>query len=114
MFPATLGLSPVVYPWVLCAVAAVYAIGAIVNLTGPGSIPDDYARWGYPRGFRFVTAGLEAIALALILDPEMRTAGLMLGGAVMAAAIATLIRARAYFHTIPALIVLALSILLTI
>lgn len=105
-------LPPVAYPWVFYVVTGVFALGAIINLIAPGSIREDYTRWGYPNGFRFVTAALEALAVVLILLPSTRLAGLALGGLIMLAAIATLVRTREYSHAIPAAIVLVASILL--
>lgn len=105
-------LPYVIQPWALYAVIAVFAIGAIVNLLAPGSIRSDYVRWGYPEGFRLVTAMLEASVVVLILLPSTRLSGLVLGGLIMLAAIATLVRAGEYRHMIPAAILLALCILL--
>jgi hypothetical protein len=42
---------PVVYPWLLGLVIAVFGIGTIVNLIAPGSVRQDYARCGYPAAF---------------------------------------------------------------
>lgn len=104
--------SAALQPWGAYAVAAIFLIGALVNLAAPGRIREDYARWGYPAWFRFVTAGLEAVACALILAPATRIAGLALGMAILLAAIATLVRARQYAHAVPALLFLILSGLL--
>ena len=84
------------------AVAAVLAIGAIVNAVGPPPLPAQYVRWGYPENFRFVTAALEATALMLMLSPGTRTLGLLLAALVMIAAVATLLRAKELPHAIPA------------
>jgi hypothetical protein len=107
-----IALLPSIQPWALYAVVAVFAIGTLVNLIAPGSLRQDYVRWGYPAGFNFVTAAFEAVTLALLLLPATRLAGLILAGVIMIAAVATLVRAREFAHTIPALIVLLVSALL--
>lgn len=102
-------LTDVFHHWGPYLVAAVFLVGTLVNLVAPGSIREQYAGWGYPRWFHFVTAGLEAVACALILIPSMRTAGLALGILIMLAAIGTLVRARQYPHILPAFMILILS-----
>ncbi|ARR56046.1 hypothetical protein HY78_22630 [Rhizorhabdus wittichii DC-6] len=85
------------------AVAFVMATGVAVNLAGPAGIRAAYARWGYPAGFRFVTALLEALSAILIPIEATRPWGLMLAAAIMLAAIATLVRAREHLHALPAI-----------
>ena len=85
------------------AVAFVMATGGVVNLAGPAGIRAAYARWGYPAGFRFVTASLEAFSAILVLVGATRSSGLLLAVAIMLAAIATLVRAREYLHALPAI-----------
>lgn len=94
------------------AIAAVFLVGALVNLIGPGAIRREYTHWGYPESFRFVTAALEAAALVLILLPATRLVGLALGAVIMLAAIGTLFRAGQFAHAIPAGVVLIVSALL--
>jgi len=107
-----LEFSPAVEAAALYLLIGVFTIGALVNLIGPRPIRAEYERWGYPKNFRFVTAALEAITVALLLLPSTRLAGLALGAAIMVAAIATLVRAGQYRQTAPAGIVLVLSLLL--
>jgi hypothetical protein len=100
--PATMHL---IITWLIIVI---FAAGAIVNLVAPGSIRDEYKRWGYPVGFRFVTAALEFAAAILMVIPSARSAGLILASLIMLAAIATLVRAKEFSHAIPATIVLIL------
>lgn len=100
-----LGLTAALY-----AVGAVLLVGALVNAIGPKPLREQYRAWGYPPAFRWVTAALEALAVALLISPETRGAGLLLGAVVMMGAIATLVRAREYTHTIPAALVLIASV----
>lgn len=93
------------------AVAFVMAAGGGVNLAGPAGIRAAYARWGYPAGFRFVTAMLEALSATLVLIEETRPWGLMLAAAIMFAAIATLVRAREYLHALPAIAICVAAVI---
>lgn len=105
-------LPAAVQPWALHAIVAVFTIGTFVHLLAPASLGDYYARWGYPRGFRFVTATLEALAAILVLLPSTRFAGLVLACLIMIAAIVTLVRAREYGRIVPAAVVLGLALVL--
>lgn len=102
-------LSTAAQSWLVYIVAAIFVVGALVNLIGPAGVRASYLRWGYPAGFRFVTAALEAAAAALMLLPATRTIGLNVGIAIMLAAIATLIRAREPLHSIPAILLAGAS-----
>lgn len=80
-----------VMTWLL---AALFAVGAVVNAVGPSGIREDYARWGYPKGFRFITAVLELMVATLLLFSGARLAGALLGATIMAAAVATTVKHR--------------------
>jgi hypothetical protein len=41
------------------ALAAFFVVGSLSNIFAPGSIYEEYLRWGYPRWFHFVTGSLE-------------------------------------------------------
>jgi hypothetical protein len=90
----------------LCvAVAAAFAIGGTINLAGRGNVKHDFERLGYPVGFNFVCGGLELVGAMLLLGHTTRLWGLALLGAIMAAAIFTLIRnIEPFRHIVPALV----------
>lgn len=75
--------------WIL---AAFLLFGSGLNAVGPRPIRADYVRWGYPRGFRFVTAGLELAAAILLVVPAFQLAGALLGASIMTAAVATTLK----------------------
>ena len=82
------------------AVAAFCGAG-LFNAVGTPATQDDFARWGYPRWWCRVTGGVEVACAALIALPATRGIGLALGGLVIAAALATVLRRREFTHTAP-------------
>lgn len=92
--------------------AAFFLVGAAVNAIGPSQIRADYARWGYPDGFRFFTAVLELTTAALLFLPAYRTIGVMLGAVVMTGALLTLLRNKEVRHAIAPTVVIILLLAL--
>src|SRR3977135_4254369 len=41
------------------ALAAFFVVGSLSNIFAPGSIYEEYLRWGYPHWFDFVNGSLE-------------------------------------------------------
>jgi DoxX-like family len=74
------------------ALAAFFVVGSLSNIFAPGSIYEEYLRWGYPHWFHFVTGSLELTTAVLLTQARTRLWGSALGGAVMLAALATVIR----------------------
>lgn len=71
--------------------AVFFLMGAAGNILALGEIPADYARWGFPIWFRFVTGVVELTAAILLLWPSTRFSGAAVGLLVMGAACATVI-----------------------
>ena len=92
------------------ALAAFFVVGSLSNIFAPGSIYEEYLRWGYPRWFHFVTGSLELTTAALLAQARTRLWGSAFGGTVMLAALATVTLHGEYGHGVPPLIVATLSI----
>ena len=94
--------------WLL--VAGFFGAG-LFNVMGARATRAEYVAWGYPDWWHWVTGGLEILTAAFIAKPLLRGAGIVLGTAVILAAVATLLRHRAYRQLPPAvafLLVIAL------
>jgi uncharacterized membrane protein YphA (DoxX/SURF4 family) len=93
----------------LGALAVVFLVAGVINLGGRGTVKADFARWGYPAGFHLVCGGLELVGAALLLLPSTTSWGLALLGAIMAAAIFSLLRSREPLsHLAPAFVIAVL------
>jgi hypothetical protein len=87
---------------------AIGFVGAgLVNVMNRQASREGFVRWGYPSWWGRLTGGLEIMSAALIAIPSSRGAGLLLGGVIILAAVATLLRHRHYAHLPPALLFLA-------
>ncbi len=77
-------------------------IGAgLVNALGVAGTKSSFVRWGYPQWWGLLTGGLEMLTAVLVVLPGSRAAGLILGAAIIAAAILTVLRHREFSHLLP-------------
>lgn len=90
--------------------AAFFLVGAIGNILLPPEIAADYARWGYPSWFHYVTGVLELTATILLAIKSMRFWGAALGAAVMVGAAATVLLHGEFIHAVAPLVVLAIAL----
>jgi DoxX-like family len=92
------------------ALAAFFVVGSLSNIFAPGSIYEEYLRWGYPHWFHFVTGSLELTTAVLLARARTRLWGSALGCTVMLAALATVTLHGEYGHGVAPLVVATLSI----
>jgi hypothetical protein len=105
-------LSGISWPAILpLTLAAFFVVGSLSNLFTPGSIYEEYLKWGYPYWFHFVTGALELTTAVLLARAKTRLWGSTLGCTVMLAALATVTLHGEYAHGVAPLIVAALLIL---
>lgn len=100
--------------WLL---VAFFVFGGFGNILASEEISADYARWGFPDWFHYLTGIFELCTAGLIALSRYRLYGIGLGAMVMASAVGTVILNGEYTHAIPAgivLIVIALAAWTTI
>ena len=92
------------------ALATFFVVGSLTNIVAPGSIYEEYLRWGYPHWFHVVTGLLELTTAVLLAQARTRLWGSALGCTVMLAALATVTLHGEYGHGMPPLVAATLSI----
>jgi hypothetical protein len=90
-------LIQTIFIWLL---VIFFVVGGCINMAAPKPIAAQYATWGFPNWFHFVTGGLELATAILLTMSLTRIAGAVLGSAIMLAAATTVTLNRMYRHAI--------------
>ncbi|URK17494.1 DoxX family protein [Thalassospira sp. GO-4] len=88
--------------------AVFFVIGGTMNLLASDVTQADYARWGHPTWFPYLTGILEWAAAILLVFRATRLLGAALAGSVMIASAGTLIINGEYAYSIEPITVLVL------
>ncbi|WP_257455965.1 DoxX family protein [Archangium lipolyticum] len=98
--------------WVATVLLAVAFLGAgSAKLTGVAPGPENFARWGYPLWFLYVTGAIEVLAALLLLVPRTATLGAGLAAGTMVGAVLTHLKAGEASHVVSPLVLLSLAVI---
>jgi hypothetical protein len=90
------------------ALAAFFVLGFLINTFAVSKVGREYKRWGYPDWFHFVSGGLDLVVALLLPTTLTRPFGVLLGCAIMLAAMTTVIYHREYLRAAPPFVVFVL------
>jgi hypothetical protein len=98
---------------IVWGLTAFFIIGGIGNIFPFPTVREDYARWGYPDGFRYLIGLTEFAAALLITTERTRPVAAAIGGFVMASALLTLLVHAEFAHmAAPVTVLIALFVCL--
>jgi hypothetical protein len=80
----------------------------VVNAIGPQVMRDNYARWGFPKGWHLVNGAVCLTIGILLLVPATRPFGFILATLECIAIYATIIWNRDIGHLVPSMVLLVL------
>jgi hypothetical protein len=101
-------MNAISFPFFMAwAIGAILSVSGFVNLAGPRSLREAYARWEFPTRFYLVVGVLEVTAAAFLAIPEWRSWGIALAAFIIFGTVITLFNHRRYMSAVPGVILMA-------
>ena len=88
------------------ALAAFFALAAMLNLAAPGFVRRVYQRWAFARGFYYVVGLAQALTAVFLIVPETRIWGGILGAMILFVTVVSLLNHRKYLYAVPAILLM--------
>ena len=86
--------------------AALFGLGAALNLAAPGFLRRAYARWTFPRGFYYVVGLAQTLTALFLFLPQTRIWGGVLGAMVLFVTVVSLLNRGKYAYAVPAILLM--------
>jgi hypothetical protein len=100
-------MNAVSFPFLIAwAIGAILSVTAVVNIAGPRSLRETYARWDFPTRFNLVLGMLEVTAAAFLAIPEWRSWGIALAAFIIFGTVITLFKHHRYMSAVPGVILM--------
>ena len=100
-------MNAISYPFLIVwAIGAILSVAGLVNIAGPPSLREVYARWEFPSRFYLVVGVIEVTAAAFLALPEWRSWGIALAAFIIFGTVITLFNHRRYMSAVPGVILM--------
>ena len=86
--------------------AALFGLGAALNLAAPEFLRRAYARWNSPRGFFYVAGIAQGFAALFLFLPQTRIWGGVLGAMILFVTVVLLLNRGKYAYAVPAMLLM--------
>ena len=88
------------------ALAALFGLGAALNLAAPGFLRRAYVRWEFARGFYYVAGTALGFAALFLAVPQTRIWGGILGAMILFVTVVLLLNRGKYAYAVPAILLM--------